>query len=573
MSNQSQQFTQQEKHFAFLFFFFLLVYRAPELLWMPRFWAEEASLFFATAFEQGFWSGLFNIPVYTAGYISLLANLASSLATLVPLEYAPFVNTYFALLFTLIPVALLLWGSSYLWDSAWQKLLAASMVILISANISAPHEVWLNVTNSQVFCGVISAVILFERLQGLSLKARWLYRGLLIFCGLSGVYTTFLGPGFFIKMWLERSRESVIHFLLVSFTALIQISIFIYLKTHNLLSLAKTTEFDLWTALLSLLKYHVLSPLVGYKNMLSLTAWLNQHFILGLCLAGILILILSIWLFQQRRSLSPYFWLLLILFPLLSLLVTYGAMRHVPGGRYMVLPGLFILWFIISLLSVQSISSNQTVYFLSIRPLWLNMIILFIIINMLTHYKEGNYLAYQKTTPLWGNEIHAWTNNPDKLITVWPAPRWKMYLNNPELFNKTRHILNKVFPENFTCTPAGTEKSISIPGLPVDFYFWIQFQSEKIKNCHVKLQLIDKMDKVVHEAVLTPYINKQGIFKRRSLKMPFTIKNWQKREYQYHQVKKLNLKLVSKTEQSFMIQIKAMRIMLFSKNIFTRYSY
>ncbi|WP_286019481.1 hypothetical protein [Candidatus Venteria ishoeyi] len=500
----------------------------------------------------------------------MLANLASSLATLVPLEYAPFVNTYFALLFTLIPVALLLWGSSYLWDSAWQKLLAASMVILISANISAPHEVWLNATNSQVFCGVISAVILFERLQGLSLKARWLYRGLLIFCGLSGVYTTFLGPGFFIKMWLERSRESVIHFLLVSFTALIQISIFIYLKTHHLLSTTKNTEFEFLTALLSTLKYFILSPFLGYANMLSITDWLNQHFILGLCISGIIIIMLFYWLFQQRQHLSPYFWMLLLLFPIVSLLVIYGAMYHEPTGRYMILPGLLVLWGIISLLSTQnSLNTNRSTSFLLQRPLWLNMIIIFIVVHMLVHYKQTRYLEYNSNTPLWQNEIYAWKKNPDKIITAWPAPRWKMRLNNPVIFQKTQQVLDEVFPKYFTCSSLATENSIPIHGLPVQFYLWIQFQAENIRNCHIDLLLIGEDDKELHKIALTPEMNQHNIIKLYSLKAPLKGKHWPKKYY-YHQVKKLKFRMKSNTDKSFNIKIDAMRIMLYSKNLFTK---
>lgn len=72
----------------------VIILRRPELLYIPRFWAEEGSTFFAYAFNNGF---LTNLVSSHYGYFTLYNNLATSTAALFPLETAPLVTTWLAL--------------------------------------------------------------------------------------------------------------------------------------------------------------------------------------------------------------------------------------------------------------------------------------------------------------------------------------------------------------------------------------------------------------------------------------------------------------------------------------------
>lgn len=154
--------THQKKLAIFLGIILAIIYRSPELFIQPRFWAEEAPTYFKYAYENSFLDGLFMVVGGgEAGYLLLLGNISAVLATLVPLKYAPFVTTYFSLFIYLIPFIIILWGNSYVWDTPLKKILAV-LIVLFSPSVSTP-EVWLNMVNSQVYCGIISLCILFEK--------------------------------------------------------------------------------------------------------------------------------------------------------------------------------------------------------------------------------------------------------------------------------------------------------------------------------------------------------------------------------------------------------------------------
>jgi hypothetical protein len=210
-----------------IFVLFLIFYRAPTLLLEPRFWAEEASVFFRYAYSHGFLESLIFVPKRTAGYFLLVANLPTAVAAhCFPLEYAPFVTTYWALLIQLLPFVIIVWGASYIWDSLSRKI-AACFIILFAP--SATGEVWLNTINAQVYCGIISLCIVCENLQQLSKIRTVLYRSLLVFCCLSGVYTVFLFGVFCLKAWLEKTKESMINLCIFFEFSSVKLGIFMWL--------------------------------------------------------------------------------------------------------------------------------------------------------------------------------------------------------------------------------------------------------------------------------------------------------------------------------------------------------
>ena len=100
------------KIFLFLIIILFSFYRSPYIFFEGRFFAEEAK-HFAYAWKNGFLSGLFYVEDL-AGYFNLIANILSSTAAIIQLEYAPFVTVYGSFLIILILPYLVFFFVSYL---------------------------------------------------------------------------------------------------------------------------------------------------------------------------------------------------------------------------------------------------------------------------------------------------------------------------------------------------------------------------------------------------------------------------------------------------------------------------
>jgi len=465
-----------DKRIILFFIVGLVAYRSPDLLLYPRFWAEEGTLYFKSIYENGFWEGLYFIPRYTAEYITMSVNIPLTFAAhLFPLEYAPTVSTYFSLVILLIPFGIILWGDSYIWDSPIKKLLACLIVLL--APTSTDAEIWLNTINLQVHCGIISISILFERLdsQTLSQRKRWLYRLLLIFCGLSGPYTMFLAPVFLLKAWYEKSREPLWHFLIVFAMSSVQASLFLIINHLDMVSPTKISQFDWLRAPIYIFNYHIMTPLMGLWVRLGanvedfmITGKLAGTSLLLVCLATVTTtIIMFYWLVRNRTSIYRLF--LLIAFVCVSLLVTYGSMRGTPYGRYAVIPGILFL-----LLILDNIQFGRK---LNLKSSFLLILLSISLVMGFTTFRAGEYwMAYTEGAPNWHDEITQWRQDSDQLITSWPYPwhddSWKLYLSRRDLLTELQQKIHGISEIKLVSKDnQWAEKTLIINGLPIDFHF------------------------------------------------------------------------------------------------------
>ncbi len=194
----------------------LLIYlRDPRYFTQPRFWAEEGMLHFAYSFSHPWWQALFQPQV---GYLNFYPNLATVLATFVPLESAPLVTTLAALLVQLLPIAIILQSPLPLWKGWGRKILGCAIVLFVPLT----NEGWLNTINSFTYFPVVAFLILLE--DAPQTKLRWVYRLLLVLAGLSGVLACSLVPLFLLCAWYDKQRERWIQALLLSTCAIIQIA-------------------------------------------------------------------------------------------------------------------------------------------------------------------------------------------------------------------------------------------------------------------------------------------------------------------------------------------------------------
>ncbi len=94
--NTTSSDLDEHKYFIgfFLIIIFILFLRSPEIILKGRFWGEEGLVYFKYAYEHNPFATLFFID-FRCGYYYFSATVSALLASLVPLEFAPFVSTLF----------------------------------------------------------------------------------------------------------------------------------------------------------------------------------------------------------------------------------------------------------------------------------------------------------------------------------------------------------------------------------------------------------------------------------------------------------------------------------------------
>ena len=402
--------------------------RAPSILNHPRFWAEEGSLFFREAYGSSFWESIFFVPQNTAGYFLLCANLPIAIAAhLLPLKFAPAVTTYFSLLIQLMPFAVILWGKSLVWESKLQKTLACAALLLAA---TASGEAWLNSINAQVYCGIISLVLLGEDLRDASNKKLILYGLIQAFCALSGVYSTFLFFAFVLKAYGAPIRGNLIQALVSLIFALVQAGVFLTLHFSQHISHKKfSAEFPWAEVIPNAFYFHFALPIVGHEyagKVASLVGFSpsqvhslptsEQRVVIFLC-AFTMLLVLGLILLLKKTPLRSA---LLVGFLTATLLTTVSSVGATPGGRYAVFPGAYMLLLL-----------------LAEEPKHLKRILTYCFFGVVTFslwqgarsfYHLQNYWDCHSVCPVWEDELAKWESDHSYLPQVWP-----IHANKPEV--------------------------------------------------------------------------------------------------------------------------------------------
>lgn len=135
----------------------LLLLRQPGSLLHPQFWAEDGTLFFQQAFNEGFLSTILR-PA--SGYLHSLPRLVAGLSLLLPLELAPLVFNLASFTVQLLPALYLLSGRmSPLIPSLPARILAALLYIVLPAS----YETHVNLTNTHWYLTLTALCILVAR--------------------------------------------------------------------------------------------------------------------------------------------------------------------------------------------------------------------------------------------------------------------------------------------------------------------------------------------------------------------------------------------------------------------------
>lgn len=161
--------------------------RSPQSLLHPQFWAEDGTLYFQQAHNQGFLSTLLK-PA--SGYLHAFPRLVAGLALLLPMERAPLVFNLSAFLLQLIPgLYLLSPRMSHLIPSRAARVAAALLYIALPAS----YETHVNLTNSHWYL-TLTAVCILSATPALKAPVRMLESLLLVLFSLTGPFSVLFLP-------------------------------------------------------------------------------------------------------------------------------------------------------------------------------------------------------------------------------------------------------------------------------------------------------------------------------------------------------------------------------------------
>ncbi len=195
----------------------VIVLRKQQAFTNPQFWAEDGTVWFRQAYDNGIWHTLF-VPY--SGTISIITRIVGYLATLVPLLYAPLVFNIASLTGQLLAVFIITSSRlKHIVNSRFIAILASVMYVCITNS----DEVFVNLANIQWHLGLASFLILISS-KPKTLAWKIFDLTLLSLSGLTGPLSIMLAPVAFLIWFKGRGRAAFRNFTIIALAALIQLA-------------------------------------------------------------------------------------------------------------------------------------------------------------------------------------------------------------------------------------------------------------------------------------------------------------------------------------------------------------
>jgi hypothetical protein len=405
--------------------------RDPRYFLQPRFWAEEGSLHFAYSFSHSVLQALFHPQL---GYLNFWPNLATILATIVPLDFAPRVTTLMAFIVQMLPVGLILFSRSPVWQGWVRKAIGAAVVLFVPMTT----EAWLNTINSFSYWGLVAFLILLEEIPRTQVRL-WVYRMLLVMAGLTGTYACFLTPLFIYQAWDEKKPERWRQMLILLVCSAVQIILILSYQGKDDISQRftilgfSTLGSILWTQSLApfVLGYeHTLEQAIHLFQLQSVDPKLFQLWGRSLLVAAAaLFLLVTLNLQTRLRIVFPGGYGLLLLLPLLFSTIQDNAAFILTGlaGRLFVAPNIIFGW----MLLISATGAKTTGHLGSTRRIIALLGGMLLCVGLL-----WGFLAYwQPWVPdsawfNWPQEVQTWQVDHSYLLRIQPEG-WTVQLLEP----------------------------------------------------------------------------------------------------------------------------------------------
>ncbi|HTM13635.1 MAG TPA: hypothetical protein VL127_12000 [Bryobacteraceae bacterium] len=335
------------KHAAIvLLTFTVLASRRPDAIFHAQFWAEDGRVWFANAYNLGWWPALLRAQ---DGYFQTLPRLGASLALLVPLSLAPLVLNLIAMSVQVLPVNLLLSArSSWLGNLYSRALFAGLYVVLPNC-----REISANITNSQWVMALCLFLVLVASTSR-SVVGRTLDISILLLGGLTGPFCLFLLPIALFMAWRQHDRWRWVLACTLAAVCLVQAGALIYgysIRPHYPLG-ASPLLF------MRILGGHIyLGTLAGYNTLAAHAGLLESSFLLCLATGGTIIVAIC---FRKSPVEMKLFLLFSATLFAVSLIFSetypppgmtvWASLAGAPSNRYWFFPTLAFAWSLLSCL-------------------------------------------------------------------------------------------------------------------------------------------------------------------------------------------------------------------------------
>mgnify|MGYP001600988561 CR=1 FL=1 len=352
----------------------VIIIRRIDLVTYPQFWAEDGTIWFATAYNFGWWPAIITPMV---GYLQTISRLVGGISHLLPLAYAPLFFNLVAVLIRALPVM-------YLFSDRWYKILPnfwfKIVLALIYLFLPNTAEVHANITNAHWFLALILLMVLFGELSTKK-YVRILEAILLLVASVSGPFSVFLLPIIFLAwFWLPQKRN-LINITIISFGAIVQMTLIVLFgfstRSHMILGATPWLFVKIFSGQL------VLGSLIGkvgydylYTHFLIFESWIGIGIYLSSFVFGVTAIGLTLWKGKKELRLIVLFGLVVLIFsllkPMASTSLPQWQVMAIPGaaGRYWFFP---MLSFVLSLLylTVQKNWPRLKVIALLVCLLWI----------------------------------------------------------------------------------------------------------------------------------------------------------------------------------------------------------
>ncbi|MEO8759190.1 MAG: hypothetical protein ABI398_15725 [Devosia sp.] len=184
---------------AFVIALLVLIARRPDIVSNAMLWTEDGAVWFADAYNHGWWAPLFRPH---SGYLQIFPRLVFDVATLLPLQIVPLFGVWVALLVRAALPAFL-FSSRFNWID-WRAKVAITAYYLLMPNLAEVHA---NVTNTHWYLGLYLIGVIFADAPRTPLwKAHdW---AVLLVAGATGPMAIFALPCLALRYFAQRTTPT-----------------------------------------------------------------------------------------------------------------------------------------------------------------------------------------------------------------------------------------------------------------------------------------------------------------------------------------------------------------------------
>lgn len=385
-----------------LFFFFcivLIAFREIDFLIHPRLWGEEGKFFYSFARHHSLFEILTTVQV---GYVTLFNSMVSAIqAKLVEPENVPIVSTYLGFIIQLLPVYILTFTAISFFTFPLNRLLS-----LLSILYTVP-ELWLNSTNTHFVLGLCVFLISLVSTDQLSGFKKNMFRLLLVLGPLSGPSSMLILPVFYLKYFMEKTKERFIQVIILTGASLVQLGVTAYSILYN-------NQFNRLHSnkLEETLKHFMMDHFSLNIKILDPTTAICFGSLVAVCF-----LFLSI---KNRKSKEQL--LLTFSFILMAVLSSLGSLKMEGSPRYGFIPTFILMMILMKEFEVWIKSKNL------LNDVGAAFFVFSLSLNIVFYHSRMEDVR-NPSYPIWTEEIKIWRKDNSYAPKIHPSYENYWYVN------------------------------------------------------------------------------------------------------------------------------------------------